>query len=43
MQQRETEVWKAGATSTIYYAGYAFSNDFAKFKGKTGTVTVRCS
>lgn len=39
MQQGET------ATSTIYYAGYAlnFSNDFAKFEDKTGTVRVRCS
>ena len=38
MQQEETEVWKAAATSTIYYTRSAFSNNFAKFEGKTDTI-----
>ena len=42
MQQEEAEVWKAAATSTIYYTRYAFSNNFAKFEGKTDTIKIRC-
>ena len=40
MQQEETEVWKAAASSAMYYARYAFSNDFPKFKGKTGNAVL---
>ena len=40
MQQGETEVWKAATSSTIYYASYVFSNNFAKFEGKTGIIKI---
>lgn len=40
-QQGETEVWIAAASMPVNC--YAFSNDFAKFEGKTRTIKIRCN